>query len=206
MKCGIKHGFREIVMRSPGRFELSLLHCHEQGEEFQHPSLTEIEKTLGPLIAELLEEESLNDLKRCHVSIVTANPGAEDQGWHSDGGHVSVDRHLPCHVLNVFIPLIPIDRLNGPTELRPGSHYLTRNLAPLMLAARARKSLRKPIAPLYPQESGGVLIFDYRILHRGRANLSDTIRPILVLTYSKKWYTDVCNFPKRSFLVKGTHS
>ena len=62
---------------------------------------------------------------------------------------------------------------------------------------------------------GDALIFDYRVLHRGRANMSDEEdeeeeecvvgkdhggrdRPVLVLTFARRWFVDVCNFPKRS--------
>lgn len=54
-----------------------------------------------------------------------------------------------------------------------------------MIAAKARKELRSPCMPLL--DVGDALIFDYRILHRGRANLSKTItRPILVITLARK--------------------
>jgi hypothetical protein len=188
---GIKHGFREIVMRSPGRYEISVRECED------HPSLVEVQEKLGTVIPAILGEESLADLTLCHVSLVTASPSATDQGWHADGGHTNIQTHMPCHCLNIFIPLVDITIENGPTELRPASHYITRNLAPMMLAARARKTLRSPVTPT--PKRGDLLVFDYRILHRGRANHSlTTDRPILVLTYAKSWFKDICNFPSRS--------
>jgi ectoine hydroxylase-related dioxygenase (phytanoyl-CoA dioxygenase family) len=84
----------------------------------------------------------------------------------------------------------------GPTEFRPGTHYHTRNLTPLMLAAKARKTLRAPTAPL--PRIGDALVFDYRVLHRGKANASDKNRTFLVLTIAKPWFKDVLNFPRRS--------
>lgn len=199
MKCGAKNGFREIVMRSPGRYEMSLLHS-----EANRPSLDSILETLAPVIPALLQESSLDELQICHVSLLMATPGAADQSWHADGGHASLSEHLPCHVLNVFIPLIDIPLELGPTELRPGTHYHTRNLAPMMLLAKARKTLRSPVVPCLKQ--GDVLIFDYRILHRGRANKDpDKLnRPILVLTFAKKWFVDVCNFPRQSLYENDT--
>jgi hypothetical protein len=78
-----------------------------------------------------------------------------------------------------------------------GTHVHTRNLVPLLLAAKAKKTLRPPVAPLVV--AGDALIFDYRVLHRGKANVSlCTNRPILVLTYSQPWFRDLLNFPKRS--------
>ena len=105
----------------------------------------------------------------------------------------------------------------------------------MLLVAKARKTLQAPVIPLL--QMGDALVFDYRILHRGRANLSDVMdednsdeecknnfandvqnhshhesensfyhgvgssrrdRPILVMTFARRWFIDVCNFPKRS--------
>lgn len=188
---GVKNGFREIVMRSPGRYEISLLECKDC------PSLVEIQEKFETIVPRMLGEESLSALTLCHVSLVVASPSATDQGWHADGGHTNIQKHMPCHCLNIFLPLVDVSMENGPTELRPASHYITRNLAPMMLAARARKTLRSPVTPTLNR--GDTLIFDYRILHRGRANHSLTAdRPILVLTYAKSWYKDICNFPSNS--------
>lgn len=123
-------------------------------------------------------------------------------------------------------------------ELYEGTHYHTRNLAPMLLAAKARKTLRPPITPQL--QMGDALLFDYRILHRGRANMSDVVdesdgaldevsgqdgdcerdgtnggnrsgmnevvgkdRPVLVMTFAKRWFVDVCNFPKHSLFSLG---
>lgn len=199
MGLGVKHGFREVVMRAPGRYELSLLN------NSTHPSIDFLLEALHPLIPTLLGAHEWRELKLCHLSLVVSTPGSPDQSWHADGGHVSLTEHLPCHVANIFIPLQDVPLELGPTEFRPGTHVYTRNLAPMMLAARARKQLRMPVAPAL--QLGDVLLFDYRVLHRGRANLSSSTsttttttsnRTILVLTYSKPWYKDICNFPKRS--------
>jgi hypothetical protein len=190
MEQGVKNGFKEIVMRSPGRYEISVLNCKK------HPSLNAIEDEIQTIIPPLLSQDSFVSLQLCHLSLVIASPSASDQSWHADGGHVDIQRHLPCHCLNVFIPLTDITSENGPTELRPSSHFITRKLAPMMLAAKAKGKLHSPVTPTLRR--GDVLIFDYRILHRGRANVSDADRPILVLTYAKSWFKDVCNFPKKS--------
>ena len=192
MGLGVKCGFREIVMRSPGRYELSLLECKDC------PPVDAIKERLSPLVPGLLEASQWEELKLCHLSLVISTPESPEQSWHADGGHVSVSEHLPCHVANIFIPLQDIPLKLGPTEFRPGTHVYTRNLAPMMLAARARKQLRPPVIP--ELQLGDALIFDYRVLHRGKANLSNQNRAILVLTFSKPWYKDVCNFPSRSML------
>jgi len=227
MKKGIKHGFREIVMRNEGRFELSLSPTQfGRSNPFLHSTLfnscgsTEMsninDATQFPFLSELLSAIFEND-KTCNcngdvgvqsyyltnLSAVIATPGAKEQKWHVDGGHLDLERHLPCHCLNVFVPLMDMSVELGPTEFRPGTHYHTRNLAPMILAAKARKTLRPPVLPLL--KKGDILLFDYRVLHRGRQNLSlDQNRTMLVMTFSKHWFKDALNYPKRSIIDECT--
>jgi hypothetical protein len=201
IQCGVKHGFRQVVMRSPGRYEFSLLECQDR------PSLDPILNILSTMIPPLLNATSLTELKICHISLVIATPGATEQSWHSDGGHDIIphhqqqqqqQQHQPCHVLNVFVPLVNVPLELGPTELKPGTHWFTHNLVSQLLLAKARGNLQPPVIP--ECHLGDAVLFDYRILHRGKANRSTTglDRTILVLTFSKPWYKDICNFPKRS--------
>ena len=138
----------------------------------------------------------------CSVVVSCADPGSADQQWHVDGGHVDGENHLPCHCLNVFIPLVDLEPSLGPTEVRPGTHVYSRDMSKMMLGAKARKELKTPVAPLL--KKGDALLFDYRVLHRGKANVSETDdRPMLVLTYAKTWFKDVFNFPNRSLEDEG---
>jgi hypothetical protein len=225
---GAKHGFSEIVMRSPGRYELSLNGYygigHHHGKEqtmannddvISTTSIVEplpahcwkaiVESTvLSSLLPSLLgknnQSSSMDHLKLCHVSLLVATPGSTEQGWHIDGGHVNLSHHLPCHALNIFLPLDPVPLERGPTEFRPGTHYHSRNLGPMMLAAKCRKSLLPPYCATV--QPGDVLLFDYRVLHRGRANVSCENRNFLVLTYAQEWFEDIVNFPQRSMMEK----
>jgi hypothetical protein len=187
---GVKYGFREIVMRSPGRYEISLLYATAPD------CLESLKQILSPIVPPLLEATGWNEVSICNLSLVISTPGASQQGWHADGGHVNLQKHLPCHVMNVFVPLHDLTHAMGPTEIRPGTHYHTRNLAPMMLAAACRKTLRRPVAPILA--AGDVLMFDYRVLHRGLANKTMQNRSFLVLTVAKPWFKDILNFPKRS--------
>ena len=186
---GVTGGFKEIVMRSPGRFEMPF-GCDR--EPFSNDAIMNVDVLLRIVDALF----SGDDCYMCNMSIVNATPGSADQGWHADGGHINLQAHEECHCFNVFLPLVDVDVALGPTELRPGSQYLTRNLAPMMLAAKARGKLRKPVMPLL--RAGDALLFDYRILHRGRANTSDADRPILVMTFAKRTFKDRLNFPSKS--------
>ena len=293
LDVGLKNGYRELVMRSPGRYEMALLldelpsHCKGKGVEAirhsadyegkwlmttkmlgnEEPAKTSniqcneteeyscLKQLLGwiqypckfkdtddeqqidtasmkrfmELVGAIYPPYSINDQSTqqqnqneyylCNLSLLVATPGCPTQSWHADGGHVSLSQHEKCHVFNVFIPLVDVPLTMGPTELRPGTHYHTRNLAPMMLAAKARKTLRAPITP--ELKKGDALVFDYRILHRGGANTSDDCcgtkdeeeesdnddlgrhRPVLVLTFARRWFKDVCNFPKRTIFGDG---
>jgi hypothetical protein len=211
---GMKNGFSEIVMRSPGRYELSLLHMldiqnsgHDKaGETNTSSSTTSLpplpcpnpEKLLEPIQTLLLSRlTSSTSLKLVHFSLLVATPGSSDQSWHADGGHVRLDKHVTCHCFNVFIPLQDTPHCLGPTEIRPASHFLTRgnNLAKNMLVAKCRKTLKPPQWPSL--QVGDLLMFDYRILHRGRANTTQQQnRNFLVLTFAEPWFDDMLNFPK----------
>ena len=63
------------------------------------------------------------------------------QAWHTDGPHMSVNTHLPPHCINIFIPLVDIDEVNGSTEFRPGSQYLTKNFKKDFFSAMLTKKL-----------------------------------------------------------------
>jgi hypothetical protein len=187
---GVKRGFREIVMRGAGRYEISLLYSTAPD------CLESLKQILSPIVSTLLEAKDWDELSICNLSLVISTPGSPEQGWHADGGHVNLQKHLPCHVMNIFVPLHDVTFDMGPTEIRPGTHYHTRNLAPMMLAAACRKTLRRPVAPILA--TGDVLIFDYRVLHRGLANKTLQNRSFLVLTVAKPWFKDILNFPKQS--------
>lgn len=196
---GVKNGFQEVVMRSPGRYELSLLnHDWFTDQRGGFGLLDQLKSQLVSFVPSLLGKTSWNELSIANLSFVVSTPGATKQGWHADGGHVSLEEHKPCHCFNVFIPLQDMPSMDwGPTELRPGSHYYTRNLAPMLLAARCRKELRPTLAPLL--QAGDILAFDYRILHRGLANATEhQNRPVLVVTVCEPWFEDRLNFPKKS--------
>ena len=88
--------------------------------------------------------------------------------WHVDGDHLSRERHLPCHAMNVFVALDDITSVMGPTELRPASHFLTRDLKRQLMLAKIKKRLHSTVSPTF--HPGDACLFDYRTLHRGMPN------------------------------------
>lgn len=187
MGIGVKHCFKEIVQRHLNRYEMT----YNMGDE-EFAIVPKCEQIMGTVKAILGD-----DCVVINKSVVVSKPGAETQAWHSDGPHLDITKDLPCHCLNVFVPLVDVDETNGPTEMRPGSVSLTRNLKKAYMKAFLTKKLRAVDAPNLTK--GDILMFDYRILHRGKANNSpDQPRPVLVYTYAKPFYIDNMNFPKNS--------
>ena len=84
--------------------------------------------------------------------------------------------HLPPHALNVLVPLRDVQLGDGPTQFRVGSHVL------------GRERLGEEVAPC--PRSGDVIVYDYRIVHRGLANCGDHPRAVLYCTYGKPWWRD----------------
>ena len=53
-------------------------------------------------------------------------------------------------------------------------------------------------------QKGDIIVFDYRVVHRGRANVGDVTRPVLYLTHSRSWFRDAQNFPEERLLDDGS--
>ena len=188
MGIGVKHCFKEIVQRHTNRFEMP--YKMDLPEFAIVPSCNKIMDVVKGVLGE--------DCVIINKSLVVSLPGAETQAWHSDGPHLNLGKDLPCHCLNVFVPLVDVDMTNGPTEMRPGSVTLTRDLKKAYMRAFLTKKLRAVDCPTL--EKGSVLMFDYRILHRGKANNSTESRPVLVYTFAKPFYIDNMNFPHKSVM------
>jgi hypothetical protein len=195
MGQGTKNGYAEVVKRTQGRYEM----LHE---------MRAVGATLtggagcptSPFLARFLGDDRVlgPDFHLVYCDLLVSFPGAVDQSWHTDGGHrPGSTEHHPAHVLNCFIALDNIEVEMGPTEVRPGSQRLTRDIQRQMLLAVMRKRLRPRIRPA--AALGDACIFDYRTLHRGIANDGARPRPVLGLVFARGWYKrDTINFPPRS--------
>ena len=188
MGVGQKCGYREIVQRMPGRYELR--------HGLDKAPLVALRRRVEASRAFAAARRILqNEMRVLGCSVVIADEDCAAQAWHVDGAHMSPSSHSPPHVLNIFVPLVDVTK-GGGTEIKPGSHFLTRNLTKQMLLARIKKTLRSPLVPLV--SPGDALLFDYRVLHRGTLNNTGGPRPVFVVTVAKPWFRDLVNFPKRA--------
>lgn len=112
------------------------------------------------------------------VDAIVSRPGAKAQIFHADAGstHIKLARHLPRHRLfNVFVPLQSIEADADGTQLWPGSHLdATRGDAYYDALERSGRleddelAMSQMVSPACP--AGGLLLFDFRLLHRGMPN------------------------------------
>ena len=138
-----------------------------------------MDKIAGPVAAHLwnIQEEEIG---KPSAGFLVNDPGSYPQEWHRDGPEKGF--------LNVFIPLIDVKKELGPTSLMPRTHNFEEN--------------SEELEPLL--KKGECLIFDYRLLHRGQANLSkSTRRTLAYVVYTNRGSDnskDVWNFPNSSTL------
>ncbi|MEK9586299.1 MAG: phytanoyl-CoA dioxygenase family protein [Halieaceae bacterium] len=193
---GSAAGFDEVVQRSPGRWDIPI-----SPDEFgvDEPALP-----WWPLIAAVLGE----DAEHSFSGVVYSDPGSPAQHWHIDSPHVSAD-YLPPHALNVMIALHDTPLSMGPTELAKGSHRLTNHLqnpalvsdelvyqhettAPAQLIAHTEQAVPETFSSALT--AGSCLIFDDRILHRGRGNTSNSRRSVAYFSYHQAGYSENTHF------------
>jgi Phytanoyl-CoA dioxygenase (PhyH) len=113
---------------------------------------------------------------RCNDMFARVNwnlPGSSAQHWHMDGTFVS--DFIVCNVA-----IVDIDWSNGPTEVIPGSH---RRFYPYWrFVAERTARLSTPV----PLSRGDVLIRTSTLWHRGTANRSGSVRPLMSLSFGEK--------------------
>ena len=143
----------------------------------------------------------------------------------------SEKHHHPTHCLNLFVPLVDLTAAAGPTEFVPGTHNdanFAATLPGVMASARDSQQVKgrlfhcrpflrpfhrpssppsalqhpRAVAPTLP--AGSAVLFDVRVLHRGLANRSGVVRPVLYFTYAAPWYRDLHMFETPKSLLAGS--
>jgi len=183
--------FKEVVHRNRLRYDLNM-----QATEEWRALEDKITKACMSLMREMQTlwrvcgfvastrlGEALPPVRNIQSGVVLSKPGAANQRWHADG---------VGGLFSVFMPTVPTHH-HG-TQIWAGSHRRGEpDGGPL------RASLRDGPRPesLYTPtlEPGSMLVYDYRVLHRGLANNVGE-RPMAYVTLSlEPCATDVRNFP-----------
>ena len=148
----------------------------------------------NPLVMPILESLLSNHLRIASFGAVVAWPGAQAQPIHLDHPPLfdSPDREpLPPYAVTLVIPLVELTEEMGPTAIWPRTHRSPDRLQ------RFQKLTEQPdysAAEKPTTELGDAYMMDYRVIHGGLPNNSDTVRPILYLVYSRPWFRDGFNF------------
>lgn len=193
---GSRNGYREVVQRSPGRFDVPM-HEHD---------LAPIWGTQGSLAADvpwlrLVHAVLGPEARPSFCGVVFSKPGSPAQQWHIDSPHEAAE-HRAAHAVNVLVAMADVALAAGPTEVAPGSHLQTNHLqrpwldrdsllyqsatervtpATLLAPGEDEAAVTRPVAQA--MAAGDCLIFDDRILHRGLANASPQERWVAYFSY-----------------------
>jgi len=136
------------------------------------------------LMKQLIDEQVIIGSTVCATSL----PGSKDQHLHKDHRALftrGVDDdpvELPPVAITTMIPLVYLDEKIGTTQVKKGSHRLSRSES-------AKLPTQTPIAPV-----GSCFFMDFALSHKGQGNRTERIRPILNMVYHQHWFTDNKNF------------
>ena len=119
---GSRNGYRELVQRSPGRFDvpvqaqdLAPLWGAQGSMAADVPWLPLVRAVLGP------------EARPSFCGVVFSRPGSPAQQWHIDSPHEAAEPR-PAHAVNVMVALADIPLAAGPTEVARGTHQHTNHL------------------------------------------------------------------------------
>lgn len=168
----------EVKKVGPQRYMLSLRLTGGFGDPllFANPYVV-------ALVREILEPTAILEAYGAVLSLA----GAPAQPDHYDAPHLygsELAALLPAHALTFALPLIEMNESHGTTSLWPGSHRW-----------RNKNEKGERIDPVIPV--GSCMLWDFRLVHQGTANVSAQPRPMLYCTYARPWYRDPVNFRKK---------
>ena len=193
--------FNELMKRPGPRYDLRL----PLGEVTEHvpfdtasvqdadawlsilPRVDAVVQPILPLMTLPVSRQRIRQWSTAVAGCVIALPGAPDQPSHMDGEHLGL--------INVFVPLVQVTARNGPTEICPGSHQRPAEF----MGPDRTAPLAGGVAPNL--EPGDILLFHYRVVHRGLGNQAEAARPVLYFTYGGNRETDTHNFPTNQPLL-----
>jgi hypothetical protein len=189
--------FKEIGSRGKYRFD-ALFDKSEEKELFQ---FAKFEAPWTQHVQSVLLPRDVDSID-INISIVWTEPGCADQEWHSDGAHRDfqerfdeetgelVKKHSSPYAVCVFMSLVDLDDTVGYTEFWPESH----KTAGLLGFGCAAKILGGVVSSKNTR-IGDWVMYDYRLIHRGIGNRSDsTRRPILQFLYAVDGYIERKNY------------
>jgi len=195
-----ENGFRELVVKDLGRYDMNLDHVRSDNENQNFVSIVHnhIVSNTDPLLRDLFGDYILNA-----KGLVISYPGTTAQDWHVDSSHLFVQKPgqpkltIPCHLVTVFVPLYEARPEVGPTEFLLGSPPLT-NILKNSVVEDQYPSAEVLNKSFYPHTNrgtleckpGDIVVMDGRTLHRGLGNTSQEVRPLFYFSFCPPWYRE----------------
>ena len=152
--------FAEISHRQRMRWDLRM---PPDDAPWQHICDTAVQAAM-PIVESIHPAEKAS-VRTLMSGCLISRPGAEMQRWHADAdtAHFKLAAaDCQCRIYNIFMPLCDVLRDADGTEFWPGTHERV-TPPPTCVPVGAT------VAP--PCPAGGLIIADYRTLHRGRASI-----------------------------------
>lgn len=177
-----QYSFASICHRQKLRWDFRCLESNRQWQRLCEEALLLITPTIAP--------DASSQVRLVMSGCVTSRPGAVAQTFHADG---NADGLFTC-----FVPLVDVAADADGTQFWPGSHLNAHapTLAPTLDCDDARlEEMESPAVP-----AGGLLVFDYRVIHRGLASVGRE-RPMAYLVVARddvaagSLVEDTINFP-----------
>jgi ectoine hydroxylase-related dioxygenase (phytanoyl-CoA dioxygenase family) len=131
----------------------------------------------------IVEQLVGTDAVMCQLATDTPLLGSTTQDIHRDTLPLfpETGQETPPYQLAVNFPLVEVTMENGPLEVAPRTHMMSKEEG-LHRLQRGEVTL-DPIT----MKLGDVMIRDVRGLHRGTPNTTSQPRPMVVLGYSRRW-------------------
>ena len=158
------------------------------------PPFNRTELTASPLLLPTLRSALGSEFELQRLQVLYALGGTGVQGWHRDQVELFDSSSaaglppLPAHAVNVFVTLVDLDVGSGPTEFVLRSHNW-RSAPGGRAPQTGDDGVRSFLVP-----AGSVIVGDYRIFHRGLRNGRSAPRPMLMLVYARRWWSDYRNY------------
>jgi len=195
-----QYRFKELVHRQRNRWDLQIPASDPIWTQLCSAAL----EVVTPFISEA-QGPAYSGIEPTQLGAVISRPDARVQRFHCDATHKMFEQAKadPAHRLyNVFMPLVDLSEDGDGTEFwaAPRLEESTRALARHFLAGpgEAPLDVAQISAPMC--KAGGLIVFDYRTIHRGLENpaVGGRERPIAYVTCATGGARDSYNFPDTS--------
>ena len=157
--------YKEVAVRCKGRMDVRYDDSTTQEQKLP-ASLCLIEKLATSIL------HGAESPTKVYSGWIFSFPKSDDQPWHTDGTPLfgtGITESLPSYAINIFVGLHDTNELLvlGPTEFVVGSHHMDPALVMDTMIDKAN----------FPAVigKGDILLYDYRICHRGTCNLSSSL-------------------------------